>query len=227
MPSVKKITIAIDGYAGCGKSTTAKAVAQALDYVYIDSGAMYRAFTLLAFRNGIAPTDTRGLIMLIPQAQISFVSAESGSGFEVALNGQSVEKEIRSLAVSAGVSEVSAVKEVRQALVHLQQEMGKEKGVVMDGRDIGTVVFPDAELKVFMTADLETRVARRKADLLARGLQQTDAEIRENLLHRDHLDTTRAESPLRQAPDARVLDTTGLRFEDQVQQILIWVKECY
>jgi len=224
---VKKITIAIDGYAGCGKSTTAKAIAQALDYVYIDSGAMYRAFTLLADRNGIAPTDEKGLIGLIPQAQISFIPADNGSGFEVALNGLSVEKEIRSLAISAGVSEVSAVKEVRQALVRLQQEMGQGKGVVMDGRDIGTVVFPDAELKVFMMADLETRVIRRKADLIARGIEQSDAEIRENLLHRDHLDTTRAESPLRQAPDALVLDTTGLRFEDQVQQILLWAKECF
>jgi cytidylate kinase len=219
---VKKINIAIDGFAACGKSTTAKRVAQELGYLYIDSGSMYRAFTLYLLENGIDFEDPRAVIQALPNAEVGFAVNPQTGNYEVTLNNCFVEDKIRTLEVSAHVSKVSAIKEVRANLVKRQKELGLQKGVVMDGRDIGTVVFPDAELKVFMNADFEVRVERRKLELSARGQFLDRADIENNLYQRDLLDTTRLESPLRKAEDARLLDTTHLAFEDQVKQVLAW-----
>lgn len=219
---MRKINIALDGYAGCGKSTTAQRVAQALGYVFIDTGSMYRAFTLYLLRENVPHTDLHMVQTLVPQAHISFrLNADTGKR-ETLLNGENVEAQIRSLEVSASVSEVSAIKAVRTSMVEQQRRMGMSKGVVMDGRDIGTVVFPDAELKVFMTASIEARIARRQAELEKMGHVVKLDELRHNIQHRDYLDTTRAESPLRRAPDARLLDNTEMGVEEQVSTVLAW-----
>ncbi|MEM6842044.1 MAG: (d)CMP kinase [Bacteroidota bacterium] len=216
------IIVAIDGYSGCGKSSTAKAVAQTLNYTYIDSGAMYRAVTLYLLRNQITISNTKAVVASLPSIHIHF-EAKKGITFpvyETYLNGENVEQEIRGMEVSGRVSEVSAIPEVRKAMVRLQRNMGQGKRVVMDVRDIGTNVFPQAELKVFMTADLMARAHRRKRELEAKGNSTTLGEIADNLAERDRIDTGRSENPLVKADDAIVIDTTQLQFDEQVAQIL-------
>lgn len=215
----KKIVIAIDGYSACGKSTTAKQVASILGYRYIDSGAMYRAVTLYFIENHVSLTNPKEISKALQQINITF-KVNSKNISETYLNGLSVEKEIRKMRVSERVSEVSAIKEVRVALVEQQRKMGKEKGVVMDGRDIGTVVFPQAELKFFMTADVMVRAFRRQKELLDKDQMVDLDEVVENLIQRDKIDTTRKESPLIQAPDACVIDTTHITIDEQVDEVV-------
>lgn len=215
-----KIVIAIDGYSGCGKSSTAKAVAKALGYTYIDSGAMYRAATLHFLNHYLSPSVPQEVDKALKTLDISFQINPDTLRQETYLNGLLVEDEIRAMRVSERVSEVAAVKEIRKALVAQQQKLGKHKGVVMDGRDIGSVVFPEAELKIFMTADLETRAARRQQELLEKGDMVDLKEIQTNLSERDRIDSSRAESPLIKMNDAVEIDTTNLTFEEQVAQIV-------
>ncbi|MCA6073942.1 (d)CMP kinase [Fulvivirga sedimenti] len=220
---MKKIIIAIDGYSACGKSTTAKRVAEELGYAYIDSGAMYRAVTLYFLDNHVSITNLKEVERALEKINIHF---ENISGANTTfLNGANVEKQIRKMNVSNHVSEVSTLAVVRHAMVAQQRAMGKRKGVVMDGRDIGTVVFPDAELKVFMTAEMGIRAGRRQLELLEKGQALNLDEIRENLEKRDHIDATREESPLRKADDAVILDTSGITLEEQVQQVVALAKE--
>ncbi|HYF68861.1 MAG TPA: (d)CMP kinase, partial [Ohtaekwangia sp.] len=194
----RKIVIAIDGYSACGKSTTAKQVANVLGYRYIDTGAMYRAVTLYFLEHHVSLTNPKEISKALENIRISFrLIAQNKT--ETFLNDLSVEKSIRSMRISEMVSQVSAIKEVREALVHQQRRMGREKGVVMDGRDIGTVVFPTAELKLFMTADMLVRAFRRQRELLEKDQLVDLDEVMTNLIHRDKIDTTRAESPLRKA----------------------------
>jgi cytidylate kinase len=217
--NLPKIVIAIDGYSACGKSTTAKQVATVLGYRYIDSGAMYRAVTLYFLENHIALTNPKEVTRALSNVQLSFKVNKKGAT-EIFLNGLNVEKEIRSMKVSDNVSPVSAIRDVRTAMVDLQRKLGKERGIVMDGRDIGTVVFPHAELKLFMTADMMVRAYRRQQELLdSKKLVDLD-EVIENIRKRDQIDTTRAESPLRQAPDARVIDTTHITIDEQVDEVI-------
>lgn len=217
---MQKIVIAIDGYSGCGKSSTAKAVAKILNYTYIDSGAMYRAATLHFLNNHVTLSNPKDVKKNLENLQISFhVNPDNGKQ-ETFLNGGNVEDEIRSMKVSEYVSEVSKIKEVRTALVAQQQHLGRKKGVVMDGRDISTVVFPEAELKVFMTADLKIRAERRQKELLEKGEMVALDKIIQNLADRDEIDSTRKESPLFKADDAVELDTSTLDFEEQVYQIV-------
>lgn len=217
---MKPITIAIDGYAGCGKSSTAQAVAACLGYIYIDSGAMYRAVTLHLLREGIAyAEETPALLEAVRALEIDFVRPEVGGRPLTRLNGEVVEEAIRTPEVSAAVSPVARHPGIREQVVAQQREMGRRGGVVMDGRDIGTVVFPDAELKVFMRADMAVRAARRQAELRDRGIEEPLDAVMRNLAERDHIDSTRAVSPLRQAADALVVDTTDLTFDEQVQQV--------
>lgn len=213
----KKIVIAIDGYSACGKSTTAKQVASILGYRYIDTGAMYRAVTLYFLDHHVALTNPREVSRALQQIHITF-KVNSKSVSETFLNGLNVEREIRNMRVSENVSQVSTIKEVRQALVEQQRRMGKEKAVVMDGRDIGTVVFPTAELKLFMTADILVRAFRRQRELLDRGQLVDLDDVIDNLLQRDKIDTGRQESPLRQADDAIVIDTTHITIDEQVDE---------
>ena len=222
---MQKIVIAIDGYSGCGKSSTAKSVAQILGYTYIDSGAMYRAATLHFLNNHVVLSNPKDVSQYLNSLEITFHSNPETGKQETFLNGLNVEDGIRSMRVSDYVSEVSKIKEVRTELVAQQQRMGKKKGVVMDGRDIGTVVFPSAELKVFMSADLNIRAERRQKELLERGELVALEKIVQNLAERDQIDTTRRESPLRKAEDAVELDTSLLEFEDQVNQIVSFAKE--
>ncbi len=217
---MSKINIAIDGLSGCGKSSTAKAVAKSLQYKFIDTGAMYRAVTLYFIRHNVGLSNHDHVINALSNIQIDFEFNQETQKNETILNQQNVEQEIRKMYVSEMVSSVSAIKEVRAAMVTQQQAMGKEKGVVMDGRDIGSVVFPDAELKVFMTASTEVRAKRRQAELADKGEEVTLDEIIANLESRDHQDSTRAESPLIKVDDAIEIDTSDLRFEDQVQKVL-------
>lgn len=221
---MKKIVIAIDGYSGTGKSTTAKRVAEALDYIFVDTGAMYRAVTLYLLRNGInVEQETPELLEALDKIQLSFVYDPATKRSNIHLNGENVEGEIRSMEVSRWVSEVAAIPVVRRAMVKQQQAMGKEPGVVLDGRDIGTVVFPDADLKIFMTASLEKRIQRRKLQMKLKGVELSMDEIKENLQHRDHIDSTRSDSPLRRADDALVLDTTLMTIDQQVSFVLDFV----
>ncbi|MDG1279519.1 MAG: (d)CMP kinase [Algoriphagus sp.] len=215
-----KIVIAIDGYSGCGKSSTAKAVAKILGYTYIDSGAMYRAATLHFLNEKLSPAKQEDVIKGLATLSISFkINPETGLQ-ETYLNGKNVEDEIRSMQISQKVSELATVASIRKELVAQQQRLGRGKGVVMDGRDIGSVVFPDAELKVFMTANLETRAVRRQLELLEKG-QSVDLEaIQENLAGRDEVDSSRTESPLLKMKDAVEVDTSNLTFEGQVAQIV-------
>jgi cytidylate kinase len=223
---LKKITIAIDGFSSTGKSTLAKQLAQQLGYVYVDTGAMYRAVTLYAMQHGfVSPhhLDAEGLTADLKQITLHFVfNAELGYG-EMYLNGINVEREIRTLEVSSLVSKVAEISAVRAKLVEQQQAMGKEKGVVMDGRDIGTVVFPDAALKIYMTASPETRALRRFAELQAKGDSVTYEAVLQNVNERDYIDTHRADSPLVKADDAVELDNSNLSREAQLQRVMEWV----
>lgn len=217
---MKKLVVAIDGYSSCGKSTTAKLVAKELHYAYIDTGAMYRAVTLYCLENGISWEDEEAVRRALPHIHITFKRNAKNRRNELCLNGEVREDEIRTMRVSNAVSEVSVIPVVRHAMVAQQQRMGKKRGVVMDGRDIGTTVFPDAEVKVFMTADVETRARRRQVELREKGQEVPLEEIVANLTKRDRIDSTRAESPLRQAEDAVVLDTTHLTIDEQVDFVL-------
>jgi len=226
----KKINIAIDGYSSCGKSTLAKALAKELNYVYVDSGAMYRAMTLYAIKNGLIKNDVLNedaLIVSIENVYISFKFNIDNQHSEVYLNGVNVEKEIRSMAVSRQVSRVSNVKEVRTKLVKLQRRMAESRGVVMDGRDIGTVVIPDSELKVFMIASPEIRARRRFDELMNKGMSTTFDEVLQNVNDRDHYDTTRKNDPLRQAEDAIVLDNSGLTIEEQFLFVMTQIHKTF
>ena len=217
--NLRKIVIAIDGYSACGKSSTAKEVSNILGYRYIDTGAMYRAVTLYFLDHHVAMTNPKEVARALRDIHITFkISAKNKS--ETYLNGLNVEKTIRTMRVSEMVSPVSTIKEVRVAMVEQQRRLGKERGVVMDGRDIGTVVFPQADLKVFMTADLLTRAFRRQRELLEKNQMVDLDDVVENILQRDKIDTTRKESPLRQAEDALVLDTTHVTLEEQVDEVV-------
>lgn len=217
------IIIAIDGYSSTGKSTTAKAVAQALGYVYIDTGAMYRAVTYLALEKGFASTsgiEVKALMKVLRKTDIKFVYNATLGFSEIYLDSKNIENEIRGIEIANWVSEVAKQPEVRTYLVNLQRKMGEQKGIVMDGRDIGTTVFPNAELKIFMTASEQVRAERRYKELKAKGDNASFEEVLANIQHRDHIDTTRKESPLRKADDAVVIDNTHLTIEEQVQKIL-------
>jgi cytidylate kinase len=216
---LKKIVIAIDGYSACGKSTTAKQVAGILGYRFIDSGAMYRAVTLFFLDHHVALTNPKEVAKALQQIHISF-KVNSKNVSETYLNGLNVEKQIRNMRISEHVSEVSTIKDVRLALVDQQRRMGKEKAVVMDGRDIGTVVFPNAELKLFMTADILVRAFRRQKELLNRDQLIDLDDVIDNLLQRDKIDTSRKESPLRQAEDAVAIDTTHISIDEQVDEVV-------
>ncbi|MES2731581.1 MAG: (d)CMP kinase [Bacteroidota bacterium] len=216
----KKIIIAIDGYSACGKSTTAKLVASQLGYTYIDTGAMYRAVTLYFHNHYIALDSPKEVQTALNHINIHLAFNPKTDQSETFLNGLNVEKEIRKMYISEKVSEVSALADVRKAMVKQQQEMGKKKGLVMDGRDIGTKVFPEAELKVFMSADLHIRAARRQLELLERKELVNLQDIIENLDMRDRIDTTRKESPLMKAEDAFEIDTSFLTIEEQVEYII-------
>ncbi len=228
MAADTKITIAIDGYSSCGKSTLAKAIAKQLHYAYIDTGAMYRAVTLYAMKNGYIKDGAVNSTLLIDDLGKIYIrfryNVETGTS-ETFLDGENVEQEIRKIDVSENVSRVSEIKEVRKKLVTLQQLMGREKGIVMDGRDIGTVVFPDAELKIFMTADVDIRMQRRYDELMAKGHKVSMAQVKENLIHRDFVDTHRKEDPLIKANDAVVLDNSGITREEQLEFVLSLVIE--
>lgn len=221
----KDIIIAIDGYSGCGKSTTAKAVARALGYTYIDSGAMYRAATLFFLRNNINLTDKEAVLQALQKIHITFSVATNGYLHETYLNGVTVEHEIRQMEVTRRVSEVSAIPEVRRAMVAQQKALGIQKKIVMDGRDIGTHVFPEAELKIFMTARADVRAARRKKELAEKGQPVALAEIKENLLERDRIDSERKENPLRKAEDAIEIDTSDISLQQQVAQVLALARD--
>ena len=220
------IIIAIDGYSSCGKSTLAKEIAKQLDYVFIDTGAMYRAVALFALQNGLAngELNVSELISRLPDIKITFEFNADRGASDVLLNGINVEAEIRQMQVSDNVSPVAAIKEVRKKLVELQQQMVNEKGVVMDGRDIGTVVFPNAELKIFMTANNEIRAQRRFDELRSKGENPTLEQVKENLEKRDFIDTNRKEDPLRQANDARVLDNSNVSREEQLSLAMSWIE---
>lgn len=216
---MRKIIIAIDGYSACGKSTTAKEVAKILGYRYIDSGAMYRAVTLYFLDHHVAHTNPKEVAKALQEIKISFQVNAHGLT-ETFLNGLIVEKKIRKMKIAENVSQVSAIKEVRRAMVELQRKMGKEKGIVMDGRDIGSVVFPNAELKLFLTADLLVRAFRRQKELLEKeDLVDLDTVIA-NLKKRDEIDSTRTESPLIMASDATLIDTTHITVDEQVDEVI-------
>jgi cytidylate kinase len=218
--STSSLIIAVDGFSSCGKSTFARAIAQRLGYAYIDTGAMYRAVALFALQNGIFSANTLNVPALtarLDNISISFCRNTETGRNETLLNGKCVEEDIRTLEVSEKVSEVSAVKEVRRKLVSLQQEMGKNGGVVMDGRDIGTVVFPRADIKIFMTARMEIRIQRRYDELVGKGIPVSREDIGRNIAKRDHIDQTRAEDPLRQAADAVVLDNSDMTPEQEMK----------
>lgn len=220
----RKIVIAIDGFSSCGKSTFAKAIAARLGYIFIDTGAMYRAVTLYALEHGAIRSgivDEEAVVRLLPEMTISFRFNPERGASDIYVNGDRVEGKIRTIEVSNCVSAVSAIAAVRQKLVAMQQEMGRKRGVVMDGRDIGTVVFPDAELKIFMTADPRVRARRRYDELTAKGDTVSLEAIEQNVRDRDYQDMHRAISPLRQAEDAVVLDNSAMTVEEQ----MVWVME--
>ncbi len=210
--------IALDGHSSSGKSTIARQLAGLIGYLYVDSGAMYRAVTFYLLKNGISIQDKASLLVALDEIVITF--DQVGDKVHTFLNGVDVEKEIRKMEVSNHVSAVSTISEVRKLLVRQQREMARETGIVMDGRDIGTVVFPDADIKFFITADLEVRIARRYEELVGAGVDTTRSRVRENIVSRDHTDSTREDSPLRQAEDAIVLDTSDLDTQDQLFKVL-------
>ena len=222
---MKKIVVAIDGFSSCGKSTMAKALAKYAGYTYVDTGAMYRAVALYAINNNIIDAkniDENALKEALNVIKISFKTVDGVQ--HTILNNDDVESRIRTLEVANGASRVSAIGFVRRALVALQQEMGKDGGIVMDGRDIGTVVFPNAELKVFVTASAEVRAQRRYDELKAKGEEQPYADVLANVQERDYRDTHRAESPLRQADDALLLDNSNMTREEQFELLKSWFK---
>ncbi|MGZ3959551.1 MAG: (d)CMP kinase, partial [Flavisolibacter sp.] len=221
----KKIIITIDGWSSCGKSTLAKQLAKALNYIYVDSGAMYRAITLYFLRHHTDWTDKKEVRKALQEISLEFIYNSKSGRSEIFLNGENVEYVIRDLVVAEKVSDVAALREVREYAVAQQQKMGKNRGIVMDGRDIGTVVFPDAELKIFMTADNAVRVERRFQELYEKNPNITLEEIRNNLEMRDYIDSHREFSPLRQAEDAIVLDNTQLSEKEQFQKALKWAQE--
>lgn len=220
-----RIIIAIDGHSSCGKSTLAKELAKQLGYRHIDSGAMYRAITLYFLRNNINTKKIAEIKEALGNIRLSFIKNETTGQSEICLNGEDVVHHIHDMIVAEKVSEVAAIKEVREFAVAQQQEMGREKGIVMDGRDIGTVVFPNAELKIFMTADMDIRVNRRFQELFVKNPNITYEEVMANIQMRDYIDSNREESPLTQASDALVLDNTQLNREEQLKKALSWAKE--
>ena len=222
---MKKIIITLDGYSSCGKSTLAKQMAKVLNYIFIDSGAMYRAITLYFIEHAIDYTNDTVVQETLKQINLAFDYNESTGSSDILLNGRNVEKEIREMQVSNLVSDVAANQYVREFGVAQQQKMGLQKGIVMDGRDIGTTVFPNAELKIFVTADPAIRVARRYLELSAKNPGITKEEVQANLVMRDEIDSTREFSPLRKAADAVVLDNTHLTREEQLNTALQWVNE--
>ncbi len=219
-----KITIAIDGYSSCGKSTLAKALAQKLNYSYIDTGAMYRAITLFCLRNKLIDkkhhVDEEKVVKSLKKIKVDFKFNSHTKISETFLNDENIESLIRTMEVSDNVSKVSSIKEVREKMVILQREMGKNKAIVMDGRDIGTNVFPDAELKLFMTADVDIRAQRRKDEMTSHGQYFTVEEVKQNLMKRDYEDTHRKENPLTKAKDCIVLDNTDLSKEEQLEFVV-------
>ncbi|MDO8641209.1 MAG: (d)CMP kinase [Nitrosarchaeum sp.] len=225
---MKRIVIAIDGYSSCGKSTIAKGLAKKINYLYIDSGAMYRAVTLYCLQNNIIRDEKfteQEVISSMENICLEFKVNQTTLLSEMHLNGKNVEKEIRQMFVSNHVSPISAIKGVREKIVFLQREFGKEKGIVMDGRDIGTNVFPDAELKIFMTADENVRAQRRWNELANNGMSVSIEDVKKNITHRDYEDTHRQHNPLRKADDAIVLDNTRMTLEEQLEWAVKKVKE--
>jgi CMP/dCMP kinase len=221
----KKIIITIDGWSSCGKSTLARQLAKELGYVYVDSGAMYRAITLFFLRNHIDWTDKKEVKKALSEINIEFIFNPKSQLTEIYLNDENVEYVIRDLVIAEKVSDVAAIKEVREFAVAQQKKMGAKKGIVMDGRDIGTVVFPKAELKIFMTADNAVRVERRFKELYEKNPNITIEEVKNNLEMRDYIDSNRKISPLRKADDAIELDNTNLTEKEQFQKALEWVKQ--
>ncbi|HAV26535.1 MAG TPA: (d)CMP kinase [Bacteroidetes bacterium] len=219
-----KITIAIDGQSSCGKGTLAKNLAKELDYIFIDSGAMYRAVTLYLMRENISLREVSEDPALLGNIKITFHFDPERCYYETYLNGENVENEIRSMEVARKVSPVSAIQEIRTFLVAQQQTMGKDKGVVMDGRDIGTVVFPEAELKIFMTASPEIRAKRRYEELHKKGIHVNYQEVLHNIIERDHIDSTRDASPLAKAEDAITLDNSAMSKDEQARLSLSWAR---
>lgn len=220
----RRLTIAVDGFSSCGKSTFAKALAARFGYIFVDTGAMYRAVTLFALENGAIRSgilDEEMLIALLSKIDIAFRFNPARGASDIYVNGDLVEGKIRTIEVSNCVSRVSSIGEVREKLVAMQQQMGRNKGIVMDGRDIGTVVFPNAEIKIFMTAEVSVRAKRRYDELTAKGEQVSLAEIEENVRSRDIADQNRAISPLRKADDAVVLDNSYMSIDDQ----MVWFDE--
>ncbi|MEY3242763.1 MAG: cytidylate kinase [Bacteroidota bacterium] len=217
------IIIAVDGHSSCGKSTLAKALAKHLHYVYGDSGAMYRAVTLYFLNNLVNYHDVQAVAEALSNIKIRFKRIEGQN--TTFLNDENVEREIRTMRISEHVSPVSTIPIVRRAMVEQQQHMGKKRGIVMDGRDISTVVFPDAELKIYLTAEADVRTSRRHLELASKGIDADWAEIKHNLLERDRIDSTRFDSPLRQAPDAVVIDNTFLSEEEQFELALNYARE--
>jgi CMP/dCMP kinase len=226
---MNRINIALDGYSSCGKSTLAKALASELGYRYVDSGSMYRAVTLYCIENNIIDAkgnfDKDALIKNLDNINLTFHYNMQRKASDIFLNNKNVEERIRMMDVAEHVSKVSQIKEVRTRMVSLQQEMGKNKAVVMDGRDIGTAVFPNAELKIFMTADHEIRVYRRYDELTSKGVHVTIDEIKDNLFQRDYDDTHREDNPLTRADDAIILDNTELSKQQQLDYVLRLVKD--
>ncbi len=225
METHKKINIAIDGYSSCGKSTIAKGLAKVLGYTYIDSGAMYRAITLYFIEQGIDLADKARMQEALQHIQIRMENRPELLQSLVYLNGRDVSARIRDLDIANMVSEVAAIREVRTFAVALQQAMGRQGGVVMDGRDVGTVIFPDAPLKIFMTASEEVRVQRRYLEMSAARPDITMEEVRDNIRHRDHIDTTREQDPLTKAADALVLDNSHMTREQQLELVLQWYRK--
>ncbi len=219
---MKKIIITIDGWSSCGKSTLAKQLAKELGYVYVDSGAMYRAITLYFLRNNIDLAEKKEIREALDSISLEFVFNESRNNSEIYLNEENVEYMIRDLVIAEKVSDVAAIREVREFAVAQQQKMGKKKGIVMDGRDIGTVVFPKAELKIFMTADNAVRVQRRFKELYEKNPTITIDEVKNNLEMRDYIDSHREISPLRQAKDALLLDNTNISESEQLKKVVEW-----
>lgn len=221
----EQIIIAIDGHSSCGKSTIAKALAQELGYRHIDSGAMYRAITLFFLRNNVDIANDDEVGNALKSIRLSFINNESTGKSDISLNGENVAHRVHDMIVADKVSRVAAIKAVRTFAVAQQQEMGKDKGIVMDGRDIGTVVFPYAELKIFMIAEMDVRAKRRFQELHPKNPNITYEEVMANIQMRDYVDSNREESPLRQADDAIVLDNSSMNREDQLKQAIAWVQE--
>ena len=220
---MKKIIIAIDGYSSCGKSTLAQDLAHELAYIYVDTGAMYRAVSYYFLEHNISLSDPVAIEKALEEIHISFTRVNDQN--HTFLNGSNIDNQIREMRINDFVSEVAAISSVRKAMVYQQKKMGIKKGLVMDGRDIGTVVFPEAELKIFLTASLEIRSERRNLEYESKGIYISREEVTKNLIHRDTIDSTRADSPLRQADDAKLLDNSYITRQEQLEIALKWVQE--